>query len=438
MPKESKNIKSNKLIKVFTELSRLILGLTFMFSGFVKSIDPWGTAFKVEDYFVSFGLESFNSLSFVLASFLCIFEFVLGAFMLFGIYRVWTSRLILLVMLFMTPLTLYLAIANPVQDCGCFGDALQITNWQTFYKNIILIVCAFIVWKNAELIKNLFTGKSYWLVMFYIILFSILFVFRNYIYEPIVDFRPYSIGTNIEDKMVLSKDKQPQTEMNLVYEKDGVEKSFDESNYPWEDSTWVYVRTDIKIIKEGELPEIKDFAVQLLDFNNDATQILGDEDITNELLSDTNYSFIIVSPFLSKLNLDYISNLEDIAYYSKEYKYNCYFFTASTDQEILNFIKDKIVAFDFCKLDERVLKTISRTNPSLLLLKNGTIYNKWADIQLPNESELNKPLTELSIGQAVDAEKKQKQEIVFSALLFFVPLFLLKITDFLAFNKMKK
>lgn len=432
-----KKEKSSKIIKFLVEISRIILGITFMFSGFVKSIDPWGTAFKIEDYLTSFGLFKFSFLSFPISAGLCIFEFILGAFILFGIYRVWTSRLILLVMLFMTPLTLYLAIANPVEDCGCFGDALKISNWETFYKNVVLTICAFIVWKYAELIKNFFTGKSYWLVLFYVVIFAICFVVRNYIYEPIVDFRPYSIGTRIVDKMTVPKDKQAQTEMILVYSKNGVEKEFTESDYPWDDPAWEYVRTDIKVIKEGVEPAIKDFFIEELDFNNDGTEITGTQNITDSVLNDTNYTFLIISPLLQNMNLNYLSNLEDIAYYSKENKYNCYLLTASGNKEIFDFINDNIVYFNFCNVDERVLKTISRTNPSLLLLKNGIIYNKWADVELPDEADLNKPLNELELGQLVDGEAQQNKKIIYVALLFFIPLCVLKIMDFIAFNKVK-
>lgn len=232
--------------KIIVEISRIILGLTFMFSGFVKAVDPWGTAYKVEDYFLAFNLSSFSFLSFPISAVLCIMEFMLGAFMLFGLYRVWTSRLLLGVMCFMTPLTLYLAIANPVSDCGCFGDFLIISNWQTFYKNIILILCSIITVIYSERIRNAFTGKTYWIAFLFIIFFSIGFVFRNYIYEPILDFRPYHIGANIKEEMKVKEGKGRIEESILVYSKDGVEQEFTEDNYPWEDSTWVFVKWRLK------------------------------------------------------------------------------------------------------------------------------------------------------------------------------------------------
>ena len=135
--------KTKSLIeKILVEIARVLLGATFIFSGFVKSIDPLGTAYKVQDYLTSFGFSDLLYLSLPISIILCAGELCLGIFMLFGLYRKWTSRLLFLVMLFMTPLTLYLAIANPVKDCGCFGDALIITNWETFFKNIVLMACS--------------------------------------------------------------------------------------------------------------------------------------------------------------------------------------------------------------------------------------------------------------------------------------------------------
>lgn len=160
--------KKDVIIKILVEISRIILGVTFIFSGFVKAVDPFGTAYKIEDYFAAFNLTSLSFLSMTGSVLQSVAEFAMGACMLFGLYRKWNSRLMLLVMVFMTGLTLYLAITDPVEDCGCFGDALIITNWQTFYKNIVLLICSVIVFLYCERISNWFTGKTYWLAFLYI------------------------------------------------------------------------------------------------------------------------------------------------------------------------------------------------------------------------------------------------------------------------------
>lgn len=424
--------------KILVEISRIILGVTFIFSGFVKSVDPWGTAYKIEDYLLAFDLSSLTSFSFIFSAFLCIIEFLLGAFILFGLYRYWTSRAILVVMCFMTPLTLYLAIANPVSDCGCFGDFLIISNWETFYKNIVLIICAIIATKYYEKITNIFTGKTYWMAFLFISAFSLAFVVRNYIYEPIFDFRPYHIGANIVEGMQVEEGKERIEENTFIYAKDGVEQEFTEDNYPWQDSTWVFVKMGTRVIQEGESPKIDNFSLTRLIFNNSKTELRKEEDITEQVLSDSTYTFLAISPSLSKFNENYLSNIEDIEYYAKGSKYKFYVLTASTTDDIIKFIENNSVSFDFCITDDRALKTISRTNPGLILLKNGTIINKWADIEIPAEEDLTAPLDKLDLSTMIDIKEEDRHNLISIALIFFIPLLLLKAFDFAAFRKRKE
>lgn len=432
--------KSNfdRIKKIAVEIARVVLGVTFMFSGFVKAVDPWGTAYKIEDYLLAFDLSFFSFLAFPISAGLCIMEFMLGAFMLFGLYRVWTSRLLLAVMCFMTPLTLYLAIANPVSDCGCFGDFLIISNWETFYKNIVLLLCAIVTVIYSERIRNIFTGKTYWIAFLFIIVFSIGFVMRNYIYEPILDFRPYHVGADIKEGMKVEEGKESIEESILVYAKDGVEEEFTEDNYPWEDSTWVFVRMDTRVVKEGVRPKIDNFEITQLIFNNSRKELLKQEDITEEVLTDSNYTFLVVSPSLKKLNENYLSNVEDIEYYAKMNGYKFYVLTASVEEEIVSFVEENSVRFDFCLMDDRVLKTMARTNPAILLLKDGIVVNKWADIEIPQEEELTASLDTLPLGQMIDIKKEDKFNLITISIMFFVPLLLLKIFDFYAFRRKKQ
>lgn len=430
--------KKDVAIKILVEVARVLLGATFVFSGFVKAVDPYGTAYKIEDYLSSFDLSSFASLALPASVFLCIMEFLMGAFMLFGIYRRWNSRLVLLTMLFMTPLTLYLAIANPVEDCGCFGDALVISNWATFYKNIVLLACSIFVIIYRERISNFFTGKTYWLAFLYIIIFISLFVFRNYIYDPLFDFRPYKIGANILALMQAEDGKGRQEENLFIYSKDGVEKEFTEDNYPWEDSTWVFVKMDTKIISEGEKPLIKDFTINRLYFDQGKTVLLNTEDITTNVLSDSNYVFLMISPSLSSIKTSHLSQFEDVQNYALDYHYKFYCLTASGPDDIAAWANENTIDFDFCNTDERTLKTIIRSNPGLLLLKNGIIINKWADIDVPGEEDLTAPLNQLPYSQQINVDEEDKKNILLISALFILPLLGLKGFDLLFFRRKKK
>ncbi len=425
----------NIILKTVVEISRILLGITFIFSGFVKALDPLGTTYKIQDYLTSFGLVSLHGIALPISILLCAGEFCLGLFMLFGLYRKWTSRLLFLVMLFMTPLTLYLAIANPVKDCGCFGDALIITNWQTFFKNIILLACAIVVLIWHQKITNLFTGKFYWFVSLYIIACSIVFCAYNIIYEPIVDFRPYKVGADIPKLMTVEQNKAPVFENVFIYEKDGIKKEFTEDNYPWEDSTWIFVDRQSKLIKEGEEPLIHDFSITRLYFSPDTTAIESEEDVTNEVLSDSSYTFLMIAYSLTDMSMNYLSSLEDINNYAKDHQYKFYCLTSSPRDAVLQFEKENITNFDFCLSDERSLKTIVRSNPGLILLKNGVIVNKWSDRRVPTESHLNKPIEELSISKMPDTKKRSKEDLCLVALILLTPLVVIKLLDALIYHR---
>ena len=241
--------------KILAETCRLLLGLVFLFSGASKAVDPVGGTIKISEYLSSFGLDSLQSCSFPFAINLAAVEFTLGACMFLGVYRRYASFLTLLMMLFMTPLTLYLALYNPVADCGCFGEALIITNWQTFYKNVVLLTAAVIAFIYNQRTMAGYTFKVYWFVATFAYVYCVGFSLRNYWHLPIIDFRPYQVGVNIPDQMNIPEGApQDEYEYTFIYEKDGVQKKFNLDNVPADDSTWTFVDTETKLIKKGYKP----------------------------------------------------------------------------------------------------------------------------------------------------------------------------------------
>ena len=250
--------------KTVVELCRVLVGATFAFSGFVKAVDPLGFTYKIQDYLIFLNLSNFVSLALTAAVIMVVAEFTLGIFLLLGIFRKTTTRLIGLFMVFFTPLTLWIALTDPVKDCGCFGDALIITNWQTFYKNIILlasIILLIIKWKK---ITPLFSSKMTTTMAVFVILYGILFSLYNIYDLPVIDFRPYKIGANIPVQMYVDPDKSDVYETVFIYSKNGVQEEFNESDYPWDDSTWTFVDMKTRLVKEGEKPAIEDFAIEPL------------------------------------------------------------------------------------------------------------------------------------------------------------------------------
>lgn len=367
----------NGIVKFWVELFRLIVGVTFLFSGFVKAVDPLGFTYKIEDYLIELGLTGFFPLALPVAIFMVTAEFALGVFLLLGVYRKWTVRLIMLFMLFFTPLTLWIAIANPVEDCGCFGDAFVISNWQTFYKNIILLAGAILLLLKWEQISPLFSRKMAPVAGLLTLLFGVLFSLHNVYRLPVFDFRPYKVGANIPQQMFVDPEKADVLETVFIYSKDGIEQEFTEENYPWNDSTWTFVDMKTKLVKEGEKPAIEDFALEALYYDEatDSWDIGGD--ITDIILSEPSYTFLMVSYSLEKMGLKHLERFREVHRYAGENGYSFYLLTSSSADVVGEWEQHHRTAFQFCHADERVLKTMIRANPGLMLLKEGTVAGKW-------------------------------------------------------------
>jgi uncharacterized membrane protein YphA (DoxX/SURF4 family) len=396
-------MKPNKNI---VEISRVLLGIVFIFSGFVKAVDPWGSAYKILDYLVAFGLRSFSFLDLFLSFALSAVEFGIGFCLLLGVYRRNSTLLALIFMAIMTPLTLYLAIANPVTDCGCFGDALILPNWMTFFKNLVLLAAAIVLFKAYKLITRIFSRKFNVVVALWVYIFILGVSFFCYSYLPVLDFRPYKIGVNISQKMKIPENaEKPVYKTTLIYSKNGIKKEFTLEDYPKNDSTWVFVDSKSKLIKKGyELP-IHDFTITTED----------GEDITEHILSNPSYTFLLIAHKLDDASDTNIGEINDIYDYSRMYGYEFYALTASLKEGIEEWIAVTGAEYPFCTTDDVTLKTIIRSNPGLLLLKNGTILNKWPGKSLPQN--LGKPLDKSSLGEKGSNHEMLKMLLIMICLL---------------------
>ncbi len=407
---------------------RFLLAALFIFSGFVKAVDPLGSFYKIQDYLTAFGMISWfpTYLPLFFAIILSSAEFCVGVFLFFGVRRKIASTLALLLMSVMTPLTLYLALANPVSDCGCFGDAWVLTNWQTFGKNIVLLVAAIAVFRERKLMFRFVTLKIEWMVSLYTLLFVFALSFYCLEYLPVLDFRPYKVGTNIKAGMEIPEGAKPSVfESRFVLEKDGKQQEFTLDNYP--DSTWTFVETRTVLKEKGYEPPIHDFSMISPDTG---------EDITESVLSDKGYAFLLVAHRIEEADDSNIDLINEIYDYSVEHGYGFYALTSSPDEEIEVWRERTGAEYPFCQMDDITLKTIIRSNPGLLLIKGGTILNKWSDNQLPDEYVLNDSLDNLELGQ-------QKQEnnlhtIGYVLLWFIVPLTLVIGIDILVIKRRER
>ena len=378
----------DRLINIVLIIARILFGVTFVFSGFVKAVDPVGFAYKIEDYLISFQLLEFIPLALAFAVGLILLEFLLGVFILLGLYRKITTTLVLLFMLVMTPMTLYIALANPVEDCGCFGDALVISNWATFYKNIVLLSFTIVIVVYRNRIKPLFSAKYEHFVLGFVFLFSLLFCLYNILYLPIMDFRPYKVGVNIPEQMEDDLSNGDVYENIYIYKKDGVEEEFTEDNFPWEDSTYTFVDYTSKLIKEGEKPLIDEFHI-IAYSQDDSGAFITSGDITDDVL-DKPIILFVVSLSLNKSSEKAMKQIVVLADHVANQNINLIIATSSDIKVVEEWHKKwDSPNVSYAQMDELTLKTIVRSNPGLLLLNKGTIQNKWSSRNLPSVSKLD-------------------------------------------------
>ena len=360
-------------------IARIIFGLVFLFSGFVKAVDPLGTAYKISDYLEAFSLTPLDFLAFPSALILIATEFTIGFNILFNVHLKATTLIASIFMLIMTPVTLYLALANPISDCGCFGDAIVMTNWQTFYKNVVLCIILIIIAILKDNTRPWLSNWGAWIVTLLPILISFGISIYCYNLLPILDFRPYKKGNNIIEGMSIPEDAPlDKYETTFFYEKDGVEKAFTLDNYPAEDSTWTFVRQESKLIEQGYVPPIHDFSI-----------VTEDGDITDIVLEDAGYTLLIISHKVEKASTKNIKCIKSTIANAKKAGANVIWLTSSYTDEIDNFRTKYGINDTFGATDDITLKTIVRSNPGLVLIKDANIIEKWHHNSLPTKDELN-------------------------------------------------
>ena len=408
-----------KLRITVVNVCRFVLAATFIFSGYVKAIDPLGTLYKLKDYAAAMSLNGLlpDWVLVGVAIALGALEFALGVFMLFAVRRHVVSRITLAFMTAMTVLTLWIFVADPVKDCGCFGDALKLTNGETLLKNIVLIACAALVaWRPADMARFI-SRSNQWIVRYYTVAYIIITSVYCLYTLPIFDFRPYHVGMNIKQGMEIPEGaEQPEFESTFLLRKNGETREFTLDNYP--DSTWEYVDTRTVQTKKGYEPPIHDFALTSCDTG---------EDITEQVLTKKGYTFLLVSPRLAVADDSNFGDIDQIYEYAEENGADFYCVTASANDEIERWRDLTGAEYQFCNADETTLKTMIRSNPGLMLLKDGTIIGKWSHNALPQTDDLTAPLQQLTIGKAQNDSTTERLLIVL--LTFFLPLSALTLAD---------
>ena len=404
-------------MRLVKNLCRIIVGIVFIYSGFVKGIDPLGSDYKFTDYFNAFGMGWMNATTLFFSFALSLAEFLIGIALLF---KLWVSRMAwgsLLFMAFFTPLTLVLALTNPVSDCGCFGDAMILTNWQTFWKNIILLLLAIMIFMYRKEYKSSLplVGQFSFLALAGAGMLCLsVYCYRHL---PVLDFRPYAVGKNITEGMRLPEGTEPdQYEVTLKYKnkQTGEVQSFTEENYPWQDTlNWEYESSSERLVKKGYITPIHDLVIEHPTLGN----------ITEEILEDDNHTILAVAYNLTQSDVQYQPAINRLAEYAQEKGIRFYGLTSSSERDIETYKKRYHVPYEFCTADEIQLKTMIRANPGVIILREGTILDKWAGKDVPDVKELQD--TDLTAYCVYSREQMQRIYLVYSIILLFFVAYLL-------------
>ncbi len=364
-------------MKTFANISRIFTGLVFVFSGFVKGEDPLGFAYKLEDYFIAFNWHFFIPFALFFSILLCTIEFSIGVMLLFNLRMKLTSWLLLGMMVFFTCLTFNDALYSPVPDCGCFGDAVKLTNWQTFYKNLILLPLAIIVFRYRKKFKP-FTGagKQWAIASLFAALFAG-FSYHSYAHLPLIDFTEWKVG----HKLYAENPKPVKYYLTYKNKLTGEKKEYLSPNYPFSDSIWMSQwEFDSQRVEDPNFYYGKALIISDTTGNN----------VTQNIVRNPDYQLIVNSYDLDKTDKKAFAKLNDFC--SKAYADDVAtaVLVSAKPADIAHFANDNKLHLDFYTTDDIVLKTIVRSNPGLLLMKDGVILNKWHCNDIPEYGEFKK------------------------------------------------
>jgi hypothetical protein len=368
---------------------RIVVGLLFIFSGLIKANDPLGFSYKLEEYFEVFHLTSLNGLALSMAVLLCALEMILGFALLVGARAIKVVWGLLLLIIFFAFLTFYSAYFKVVQTCGCFGDAIPLTPWQSFTKDLILLLLVLVLFVNRKSIKSLANAKTGDNLLIGAAVVSIGFGLYTYNFLPVVDFLPYKIGANILQEMKTPPGAVPdefEVTYNLKNKKTKETKTMSDKEYLksgiWKETSWeIQGNPESKLIKKGFEPKIRDLNIQDAQGNN----------YNEELLSSPFYSLVIVAWNLEATNPEAVNRVNALAMnLTQNYNTRTIFLTSNAPEQAQKFAKDHKLVSELFYADGVPLKTMVRTNPGIILLKNGTVVNKWHFHNMPKYEDLVK------------------------------------------------
>ncbi|WP_114491648.1 BT_3928 family protein [Candidatus Ulvibacter alkanivorans] len=377
-------------MKILVGISRIFVGILFIISGLIKLNDPVGFSFKLKDYFAPevLNLEFLVPYALLIAIFVVIYEVLLGIMIIIGYAKKFTLWSLLLMILFFTFLTFYSAYFNKVTDCGCFGDALKLTPWESFTKDVVLLVLILIIFFGKKYIQPFFSKNTRSIIVFASFIGCLGITYYVLQHLPIIDFRPYKIGANIKEGMTIPEDApKPIFEYQWKFEVDGQEKIITTNgDYPKVDGEFIGVETEE--IQAGYEAPIHDFSMER-----------GGTDYTETFLEEE-HLIAVIAYSLSNAEMDGFIPVREVTNEALKKGYKVIGLSASSEEVTAQLVEQYELNFDFYFCDMTTLKTIVRSNPGLLELQNGTIMQKlhWNDADELQLEELPEAKPELNVG----------------------------------------
>lgn len=367
---------------VLRKFSRIFVGLVFIFSGFVKGVDPLGTMYRIEDYFIAYGTEWAIPFALFLSVFLCTLEFTLGVVMVLNVRVKQFSWILFLMMIFFTLLTFYDALYNPVPDCGCFGDAITLSNWGTFYKNIVLMFFTSVIFFRRKKMFGKFPPRTGTMIVVFVFIAFGWFSVYNYNHLPVIDFREWKVGND------MAPESEDEVKVYVKYKnlKTGEEEEFLSPNYPWNDSVWMseWEFVDQRIDDNGLFDR---FELKIEDLNGG--------DFTKDFIENPDYQFVVVSYDLNVTNENSFAKIDQLFQRTEVDGYSLIVLTSEIPKNVEVFREKVNARYEFYYADDIVLKTMVRANPGLILLKDGIVFGKWHYNDLPEYTELKNKFRDL-------------------------------------------
>ena len=406
MPEWGEAVAASKWNTVIVWVLRVLLGLTFIYSGFAKAIDPWGGMYKLTEYFNVLGFEQLVPASLAFAFILAAIEFMLGLFVLVGAYRRSAPLLLLCMMAVLLPLTLWLAITDAVPDCGCFGDATHMSNWATFFKNLLIVPALIYLVMFNKRVHGIYGPAVNWVVGVIALAYVSVIAYNGYFKQPLIDYRPYPVGA----KLGVEPEAQPaDDDYVFIYEKDGVQKEFSIDSVPDDDSEWTYVDRRVKGDKQ---PKGRVLEQPLAIFDNGT-------DVTDEVLTTQGDALLYLFPDLPGVNIAYTFVINNLTEKAVGQGATVAALTSATEQQMEEWRDISMASYDTYSMDDSDLKMIARGNPAVVMLHDGRIVWKRTLASLDPERlrDDNLPLAQLSDDYNPSAILKRAGWLLLMALL---------------------